>query len=351
MRVKNLKKMCAIALFTALLASGLSAREITDNAGRKVNVPDKVNSFYTTSQIGIITLYALNPDKLVGWGFALGDSDKKFINPKYYGLPVLGVWSGKNGTGNVEQIAKVRPDVIFSIGTIEKTMIDQADMIQKQTGIPVVMVNAPLAKLDSSIEFIGSITGDTERAKTLAAYAKKTISAISSALAKVPDDKRVRVYYAEGPDGLQTDPTGSFHTEVLDFARGANVADVLNQGGYGRATVSPEQLYVWQPDVIIVNSDKEGPSGLASSSTWAPVKAVKDGRVYQVPNAPFDWFDRPPSVNRLIGTWWLANILYPDQVKIDIVAETKKFYSLFYWYDLSDDEAKALLRQKAGTPK
>ena len=33
--------------------------------------------------------------------------------------------------------------------------------------------------------------------------------------------------------------------------------------------------------------------------------------MYQVPNAPFDWFDRPPSVNRLIGTWWLASILYP----------------------------------------
>ena len=38
MKIKNMKRTCAIALLTALLASGLSARELTDNAGRKVSV-------------------------------------------------------------------------------------------------------------------------------------------------------------------------------------------------------------------------------------------------------------------------------------------------------------------------
>lgn len=342
-----MKKIFAFALIALFaLIPGL-AREITDNAGRKLTVPDTVKSYYTTSQIGIIALYALNPDKLVGWGFALSDADKKYIDKKYWGLPILGVWSGKNGSGNVEEIVRVRPDVIFSVGVVEKSIIAQADMIQKQTGIPVVVVDAPLAKLDTSLEFIGSITGDATSAKKLAEYAKSTITKIGEAVAKVPEDKRVRVYYAEGSDGFLTDPTGSFHTEVLDFVRGVNVADVLLQGGYGRSTVSPEQLYVWQPDVIIVNTDKEGPamtqSILAASALWSPVKAVQAGRVYQVPNAPFDWFDRPPSVNRLIGTWWLASILYPDQVKVNLLAETKKFYSLFYHYNLTDTEAKALI--------
>lgn len=350
-----MKKIIAIALVALLAGIPGAAREITDDAGRKLTVPDAVASYYATSQIGIIALYALNPDKLVGWGFALGNTDKKYIAEKYWGLPVLGVWSGKNGSGNVEEIARVKPDVIFSVGVVEKSIVAQADMIQKQTGIPVVVVDAPLAKLDASLEFIGSITGDAARAKPLAEYAKSTIATVGAAVAGVPDDKRLRVYYAEGPDGFLTDPTGSFHTEVLDFARGINVADVLLQGGYGRSTVSPEQLYVWQPDVIIVNTDKEGPSmtqaALAASPRWSPVKAVKNGRVYQVPNAPFDWFDRPPSVNRLIGVWWLANILYPDRVKVDLVAETKKFYSLFYHYSLTDAEAKALIGPTSGTAK
>lgn len=350
--MKKIFAFALIALFTGI--PGL-AREITDNAGRKMTLPDTVKSYYATSQIGIIALYALNPDKLVGWGFALNDADKKYIDKNYWNLPVLGVWSGKNGSGNVEEIVRVRTDVIFSVGVIEKSIIAQADMIQKQTGIPVVVVDAPLAKLDTSLEFIGSITGDAERAKKLAEYAKSTIATIGEGVSKVSEDKRVRVYYAEGSDGFLTDPTGSFHTEVLDFVRGVNVADVLLQGGYGRSTVSPEQLYVWQPDVIIVNTDKEGSamtqSVLAASALWSPVKAVKNGRVYQVPNAPFDWFDRPPSVNRLIGTWWLASILYPDQIKINLIAETKKFYSLFYHYNLSDTEAKALIGSAFETVK
>lgn len=350
-----MKRNLAIALACLLACFPGSARDITDDAGRKLTVPDTVGSCYATSQIGIIAIYALNPDKLAGWGFKLTDADRKYVAEKYWGLPVLGVWSGKNGSGNVEEIARRRPDVIFSVGVVEKSIVAQADMIQKQTGIPVVVVNAPLTGLDRSLELIGSITGDAARAKQLADYARRTIDSIGEAVATVPERKRVRVYYAEGPDGFLTDPTGSFHTEVLDFARGVNVADVLLQGGYGRSAVSPEQLYAWQPDVIIVNTDKEGPAmtraALAASPLWSPVKAVKDGRVYQVPNAPFDWFDRPPSVNRLIGAWWLAGLLYPDLVRVDLVAETKAFYSLFYHYALTDAEAKALIGSTGGAPK
>ena len=35
---------------------------------------------------------------------------------------------------------------------------------------------------------------------------------------------------------------------------------------------------------------------------------------------PFGWVDFPPSVNRLIGLWWLAKILYPEQFPEDIGA-------------------------------
>ncbi len=34
--------------------------------------------------------------------------------------------------------------------------------------------------------------------------------------------------------------------------------------------------------------------------------AVRDGRVHLSPKLPFGWVDFPPSVNRLIGLWWLA---------------------------------------------
>ncbi|MDP4182797.1 MAG: hypothetical protein Q8942_17135 [Bacillota bacterium] len=155
-------------------------KNFVDMAGRKIQIPEKINKVYATSQIGIIALYSLNPDKLAGWGYALSDNDKLFIDKKYYGLPVLGVWSGKNGTGNIEEIIRVHPDVIFSIGTIDDSQKSLCDKIQDQVGIPVIMLDAPLDKLDKMYEALGVLVDEKGRAKELGDYCAKTISDINS---------------------------------------------------------------------------------------------------------------------------------------------------------------------------
>lgn len=329
-----------------------ATRKIVDMAGRSVEIPTEIRKVYATSQIGIIFLYTVNPDKLAGWGFALQAEEKKYIPEKYHNLPTLGVWSGKNGSGNIEEIVKVYPDVIFSIGIIEDSQKSLSDKIQEQTGIPVVMVDGPLDKQDKVYEFLGDVLGEQARAKELAEYCSKTISEIKTQVEKVPQDQRVKVYYAEGQKGLETDPKGSFHTEVLDFVGGINVADVPMQKGYGRSQVSLEQVLKWNPDVILTGYDKEAGGGfygdVFTNPDWKGIKAVKDKKVYQIPAYPFDWFDRPPSVNRIIGVKWVANLLYPEAVKLDMMAEVKGFYEKFYRKMLTDDEAKQLLQNAGG---
>lgn len=322
-------------------------RKVVDMYGREIEIPAVIKKAYATSQIGIIVLYSLNPDKLAGWGFSLSDDDKKFIGEKYYSLPVLGVWSGKTGSGNIEEIIKVHPDVIFSITTKDDSQKDLADKVQKQTGIPVIMVDSSLEKLDSMYETIGGIMDEKTRAKELGDYCAKTVSDIKAIKEKIPEDKRVKVYYAEGPKGLETDPEGSFHTEVLSLVGGVNVAKVQMQGGFGRSSVSMEQLLSWNPDVIIVGYDKDAKAGffndIYKDSNWKSIKAIKEKKVYSIPNRPFDWFDRPPSVNRIIGVKWLSNLLYPEYVKLNIEDEVKNFYEKFYHKELSSQEVKELL--------
>jgi iron complex transport system substrate-binding protein len=67
-----------------------------------------------------------------------------------------------------------------------------------------------------------------------------------------------------------------------------------------------------------------------SDASWASVKAVRDNRVHLSPKMPFGWVDFPPSVNRLIGLWWLAKILYPERFPEDLRTLTQDFYSRFY---------------------
>ncbi|HMA65554.1 MAG TPA: ABC transporter substrate-binding protein, partial [Chitinispirillaceae bacterium] len=166
---------------------------------------------------------------------------------------------------------------------------------------------------------------------------------------KIPQDKRLRVYYAEGLDGLETDSKGSLHSELLDITGGINVAGIQKTSGFGRVSVSIEQLMVWNPELIIVGVDQGIAHGdqnfeiITSRDIWKNILAVKKNQVYKIPSVPFGWFDRPPSVNRIIGLLWLVNLLYPDASGIDIRYETKKFYSEFYHKILSENELDSIL--------
>jgi len=332
---------------TAVVASvpTTGTREITDQAGRKVTVPRQVTKVFSTSPVGTIMVYTINPDKLLGWNYDLNPTERKYILPKYLSLPNLGGWYGKS-TGNSEEIIRLHPDVIVSVGDIDPTSVSQSDQIQHQLNIPVVMIDSALTRTDQAYDLLGDLIGETVQAGALAAYCRDTITNVTEKAKLVPQDKRVRVYYAEGPKGLQTDPSGSNHTETLDLVGAINVANIENKGGSGMSPVSLEQVISWNPDVILSWDDERGGyySGILSDPDWSSIKAVRDKRVYRTPNTPFNWFDRPFSSNRILGVKWVANLLYPDIYKYDIRGEAKKFYSLFYHTDLTDQQVTELLK-------
>jgi iron complex transport system substrate-binding protein len=336
--------------------SAAATRTIVDHAGRSVTVPTEINKVFSTSPVGMIMMYSLAPAKLVGWNFELMPENKKYILPEYQDLPILGGWYA-NTSCNTEELLKIHPDVIISIGDLNATTISQAESIQNQIGIPVVAVNSELTKMDQTYELLGDLIGEKDRAGELAAYCRQSVSDVVEKAKQIPQEKRLKVYYAEGTAGLETDPRGSQHTQVLDLVGGINVADVPMKGGMGLSTVSLEQILSWDPDVIITATmgglgGKEGMiyKNVTTDPKWSKLQAVKNNRVYDIPDKPFNWFDRPPASNRIIGVRWLANVLYPDIFTYDIKAEMKDYYARFYHYDLTDQEVESLLARTGGKP-
>jgi iron complex transport system substrate-binding protein len=59
--------------------------------------------------------------------------------------------------------------------------------------------------------------------------------------------------------------------------------------------------------------------------------------------APHCWVDFPPSVNCLIGLWWLGKIFYPTQFPDDLRAIVRDFYQRFYRVPITDDQIKQVL--------
>ena len=61
------------------------------------------------------------------------------------------------------------------------------------------------------------------------------------------------------------------------------------------------------------------------------------------PKLPFGWVDFPPSVNRMIGLWWLAKLLYPAQFPEDIRKLARDLHSLFYQVTPSEAQLDRVL--------
>lgn len=323
----------------------------TDDAGRSVEIPgsDDLKKVYVTSPIGFIQIYTFSPELLAGTPMKFSEEELEYLDPVCKEMKNLGGMQ-VGAELNKEAIMKSGTQIIFSMSAkTTDTTVSDADELQEQLGIPVVVLNADFNAMPDTYRRLGEIFNMKDRAEELASYCENVISDVNEKLSAIPDEERVSVYYAENEDGLATEPETSNHAAVLKMAGAKNVAQIEGKGAGGLSPVSLEQVLSWNPDVIISWGDDRGGaySKIKGSSDWSTIKAVKDGRVYAMPNKPFSWMDRPPSVNRFLGVQWVANLLYPDVYDIDLAETTKEFYKLFYSVDLTDDQVSDILKYAA----
>ncbi len=325
-----------------------TVQEVTDHAGRKLELPNDIKNVYSTSPIGTMLMYTFDDKMVSGVNVIISDAEKAYLTDYYVNLPHLGGWYGKGNQGNIEEIIKAAPDVVLASGT-DQGSIDQAEQLQKQLNIPVVLVKSDLQDLPETYRFLGKLFNREDRGDELASYTEAALDQAKEITAKIPEDKKIRVYYAEEQDGLHTDPSGSSHSQLIDLCGGINVADCEITPGYGRTAVTIEQVMQWAPELIICSvdngyADSSSYHTVTTDSKWSTIPAVKSGLVFETPMQPQNWFDRPPSVNTIIGIKWVHSILYPEYVNYDIKEETKDFYKLFYHVELSDEDVEIITK-------
>lgn len=330
--------------------SGAAARAVTDSAGRAVALPETVSRVFAAGGPASVALYAVRPDAMVGWPREIRAEEKPYLLAGVRDLPGVGMLTGRGDTANVEKVLEAKPDLILDFGSTRATFVSLADSVQQRTGIAYVLIDGRFDATAASLRLLGSMLGAGEQGAKLARYAEDLLARIDTAVAAIPEASRPRVYLARGPSGLETGLKGSINTEILERAGGRNVADAEGQRR-GIANVSPEQLLVWNPDVV-VTWDRNFFDMVTQrpDPVWRAVKAVADGRVLLSPTAPFGWIDRPPSLNRLIGLNWLAHAFHGDRVAFDIASDTRTFYKLFYHVDVGDADLETLIAWADGRP-
>ena len=325
----------------------VGSKNVTDMIGRDVEIPSSVSNVVATSPPMTTVLYMIAPDKLKAVNFQWTDDEMKYVPSQYQGLPVVGGWYGTQD-GSYEEFIASEPDVV--IESIDEGGDGDASTVKERQekfgSIPVIAVKdtTNVEKVGESITFMGEVVGAQDKAKELNDFNQKYLDIVHDRASKLSDGDKVKVYYAQGDDGLQTTPSHSTHGQLIDLIGGINVADSVAQGNTTSGVqVSMEQVMSWNPNKIVTN-DPEFYAKVFSDSNWGKLDAVKNKEVYLSPQSPFKWFDRPVGANMIIGVPWTAKVLYPDDYKdINMVDATKEFYSNFYHFDLSDDDAKQML--------
>jgi iron complex transport system substrate-binding protein len=165
----------------------------------------------------------------------------------------------------------------------------------------------------------------------------------------IPVERRPRVFYARGPNGLATAPRGSLQAEVFEIAGARNVAEPPPGFASNLFTVSLEQVLQWQPDVI-VTIDPAFAAAVRVRVEWQGIPAVRNGRVYVAPELPFGWVDAPPALNRMLGVEWLVRVLHPSSFPEPLAPRISAFHQKFYHRSPSAAQVAALLRA-AGLPR
>ena len=205
MRFRFLTRSTLLPALVLALACGAfgqaRAATLTDALGVTVTVPDAPRRVYALSPPDALLVFAIDPCRLVGWNMPQTPVAKQWYPPCVRDLPVLGGFFGQGMTPNKEGLLKVAPDLVIS-GTMAKSNKD-FDSFFTSLGIPVVHIESgTVADYPKALRQLGTLLADKERGEKLAAYAAETLEAIRKGVASIPEDKRVRVYYAEGEDGL-----------------------------------------------------------------------------------------------------------------------------------------------------
>src|SRR5262245_362976 len=146
--------VAAVASVVALLTAAM-AREVIDSAGRKVEVPDRVERIMAAGPPASVLVYMLAPEKMIGWNLTPRETELPFLAPKVRNLPEIGRLTGRGNTANLEAVMSAKPDVIVDFGSVNATYVSLADRTQGQIGIPYLLIDGRFDNTAAALRTLG----------------------------------------------------------------------------------------------------------------------------------------------------------------------------------------------------
>ena len=357
-------KIFAALLTGALIfmncASGAEAsRVITDEAGDKVTVPDKIERIAVAGILpfpSVITVFLGSAEKLVGIPPASMGAAKAGLLGELF-PEILKAQTGYTAglDLNIEELMKLRPDVVFYLAGNK----EMGKMI-KNAGLPAVAISPTkwnydvLRTSDEWIKTLSQIFPESAKSKEVSRYSKKVYADIQKKVGKIkPADRKKALFLFQYDDKRMVTSGRSFFGQYWCDAVGARNAAEEVPADNSNAVITMEQVYKWNPDVIfITNFTPALPEDLYGNKIgghdWSAVKAVKERAVYKMPLGTYRSYT--PGVDTPVTLMWMAQKVYPELFKeVDMRKEVRNYYKKLYGITLSDRQIEQMYNQGRGS--
>jgi iron complex transport system substrate-binding protein len=268
LRSATLALAAGLTVFCGLVRQA-SARQVIDETGRRVNVPDVPDRIVSLAPSITEIVYALGLSNRL-----LGDTDYCDYPAEARSKPHVGAVSNPS----LEKIVALRPDLV--LGTAEGNRRETADQLER-LGIPLYGLSAhTVDQTLRSIEDLGAILGCEARARRLAESLRARVESVEQ---KVRGRERPKVLFAVWIHPLITAGHDTFIADLIRRAGGASITDDFRTEW---PRMSLEEVFRRDPDVILFPRTDGFSPGLGELSRlpgWKDLRAVREQRLYFVP--------------------------------------------------------------------
>jgi iron complex transport system substrate-binding protein len=237
-------------------------REITDDLGRKISLPNKIERAISLAPNLTETVFAIDAgDKIVGV--------TTYCNFPEQAKSIQKI--GDTMKPNIENIIALKPQVVL-VSTASQIEAFTKTLEQQQIAVFVTNPNS-LESIYKTIKQLGEIFGKDEKAKTLVESLQKRVAEVE---AKTKQAKKLKTFVQIDKNSIFTIGKTSYLTDLISRAGGTSAtAEIENP----YPNLSKETALALQPEVIILSESEDNKE---PNDAFANSPAVKNGKVFKI---------------------------------------------------------------------
>lgn len=320
MRISKQNKLAILLIIFVFLSVStvVNGREIEDLAGRKIELPKKLDRLIAVGPGALrLLVYLETEDKIVGIEeFEKRNQKRPYIlaKPELLDLAVIGPQFG----GDAELISAQNPDLIIT-SYLTRSQLNQ---LQNKTSVPVVSINdgSPGSmtekNLKEALNFLADILDKEKRANQLIAFFDQCKSELKTRTANL--DSNITLYIGGiGNKGAQGITSTESNYPPFKYMNLKNIIEDENKKNF---SINKERLLLEDPKLIFID---QGGLKLVKQDLkreeFSYLKSYQENNIYQL--LPYNHYTTN-FATMLANSFYIAKVLYPEEFH-DLDPKTK----------------------------